>query len=1050
MKSILAIPAMCWLCLSPLAHAEEKPELRAVWITRMEWANPDPAECKARITRAMDTLGAANCNVAIFQIRGAADTLYPSKLEPWSPMIGGKDPGFDPLEFAIQEARRNNLSVHAYINAMPMLEPRWVNRPPDPAHLWHRHGPDSPEPWVDVDREGKASRLEYYWMSPGIPAVQEYVRNVIMDVVRRYDIGGVHLDRIRYPGPEYSHDPVSRQRFLGRGNPNMLDHADWQREQLNKFINDLSAEMRAEKPQVIFSCSAWGIYNRYHIAGYNGFSSGYHDYFQDTWQWYRLGAMDVLMPMIYWNMSDPKPNYHELIADFVQGVGGDHLVGGQRMFSPEENIKQIQVTREAGGLGTVLFSLGSASRRGILEAARKEIYQQKVPVPVLPRLAKPDSGVVLGTVQAEDGKPLVDAWLSLKPMGSPATAPVFKLTWTSSADGRFAFHNVPPGQVQVVARYEGVPSVTSEVVEVKAGEVARLTIKVSGAGDLRDKPYLTVMRPRGDSTTEEVLHLLGRTAPAAKVTVNKEGVEVFATGAFAKDNIALQMGENQIEITAAEGDRSITKVLKITRTAPPEQKPAAASLRIVEPAPDVAVQAGQMFVIKAQGPAGRSGLAMLGELKLPLAEGVDKDGKANGTYTATIRLPASAVGAKMNVKARLEPSGDAAALETESKGSVEVWDPAVVRVAETNDETGILTGLHEVRLGGPWLGWVSKGTRFEVIGRSGRMYQVKLSPSTVGWVFERAIRLLPVGTALPHNYFTSCDISGKEGEDSIGFAMHEPVAVIVRPEIEPSNRLIVDVFNTHNAVTWMSHKATSKILGPVRAEQIEPDHVRLTVPVKGKQIWGYWTEMKDGFFVLHVRRPPNLAAAPDSPLKGLTIAVEAGHGGSGSGAMGVVGTKEKTINYEASLALERELKARGAKVVQLRRGDEEPSLSDRAAKAVEAGADFFVSMHANSAGSSRGILRVSGTSTYYHTINCQLAAELVYKKLLELGWGEFGVVGDFSYAPLRNTRVPGLLVEQAFMSHPGDEARMLDPTYQHNQAVAIVTGLEEFLNRVRE
>jgi N-acetylmuramoyl-L-alanine amidase len=1070
MRTRIALAAALTLLLTGSnSFGADKPEFRAAWVTRFEWATPDPAQCKANITRAMDTLAAANFNAVVFQVRAAADTLYPSTLEPWSQHVGGKDPGFDPLAFAIQEARRNHLAFHAYINAMPMLEERQLGRQLDPNHLFNKHGPESPESWSVVDEQGQPCRSEYVWMSAGIPAVPAYVREVIMDVVRRYDVDGIHLDRIRYPGRQYSYDAISRARFMGRGNPNLQDWGDWQRDQLDKLINDLAAEIRAEKPQVMLSCSAWGIYNRYNIEGYAGFSSGYHDFYQDTWAWCHLGAMDVLMPMIYWNIPEPKPNYDELVRDFIKGVGGDHVVGGQRMFSGEENVNEIKVTREAGGLGTILFSLRSAERRGVLEAAHKELYAEKVEVPKLARVEKPETGAILGTVLAEDGKPLVDAWVTLDPKGSggvvvdqrrrrdsaTTVGPLARLNWTSGGDGRFAFMNVPPGPLQVTAKYEGAPAVASETLEIKAGQVARVQLTVKGAAELRDKPYLTVMRPHdGAATSEPVVHLLGRTLPKAKVTVNGQAVDVFGTGAFAKDDIPLQMGANRIEIAAAEGDRSINRAITITRVAPPATAtaPAEKPLRILEPAADVALMPGELLDIRIEGSTGRTGQASVLDSKLPLAEVMDKDGKPSGVYTATTRVPAAATGRNSHVKASLDAAKDSPAAEVESSATVEVWDPAIVRVFETtSDDTGILPGLHEVRLGGPWLGWVAKGTRLEVVGKRGDMYQVRLSPSVVGWVSHRQLQSLPPGTPVPHAYSTSCSISGNETEDTLAIERNAPVAITVRAEIDPSNRLYVDMYNTHDAMTWISQKSTAQILGPVQAEQVEKDHVRLTVPVKGKQIWGYWTEVKGGLFVLHVRHAPKLVAAPDSPLKGLIIAVEAGHGGGNNvGAMGIVGTKEKTVNLQAAMALQHELEARGAKVVQVRRGDENPGLSERAARANEANADFLVCLHANSAGTARGFLKTSGTSTYYHGIHCRLSADLVYRKLLELGWGEFGVVGNFSYTPLRNTRVPALLVEQGFMSNPADEARLVDPEYQKKQATAIASGMEEFLNRVRE
>lgn len=958
---------ICFLASCVTALGDAPPEFRAAWVTRFEWVSPDTAQCKADITNTLESLAKANFNAVVFQIRGCAETLYPSTLEPWSPLIGGKDPGFDPVAFAIQEARRHGLSFHAYINPMPLAESRG-QLPQDPAHLFNTHGPGSAEPWVCVDRDGNPARTQYYYLAAGIPAVHAYLRSVIMDVVRRYEVDGIHLDRIRFPGPEYSHDPITRRRFLGRGNPSLMDWADWQRSQLDKFINDLAAEIRAEKPRVVLSCAAWGIYNRHHIDGYTDFSSGYHDYYQDTWNWCRIGAMDVLMPMIYWNLSEPKPNYDELLRDFVRGVGPDHLVGGQSVFSPEENVRQIEITRETGSLGTVLYNFRSAQRRGVLDALSTGLYKEKAPLPVLPRHTRPERGGILGTIQAEDGQPLVDAWVSIKTDAPPRGRRRSSTGWTSGEDGRFAFLNLPPGRMQVVAEYEGLPAITSDPIEVRAGEIARVQLTIPGGRDLRDKPWLTILQPRaGHTTSESVVHLLGRAAPGARVTVAGQAVEVYSNGAFARDGIALEPGDNRIEIVSTEGDRAATRILTVTRTpAPPTQPTIATAPRTSEPERDVALPAG-------------------------------------------------------------------------------------VRVAEvTSEEAGILTGLHEVRLGGPWLGWVPRGTRFEVSGQRGNFYRVQLSGSLSGWISARQIDLLPAGTSVPHNYSTSCEVSGRDDVETVTVRLLAPIVVTVRPEVTPTNRLILDLFNTHDAMTWISHKSTARILGPVTAEQIETDRVRLTVPVGTRQIWGYWTELKDGVFTLYVRRAPAIAAAPDSPLKGLTIAIEAGHGGSGTGAMGLFGTQEKTVNLEAALKLQQELEGRGARVVQVRRHDEEPSLSERAARANQAGADFFVSIHANSAGNTRGFLRTSGTSTYYHGIHCQRAAALIYEELLKLGWGEFGVVGNFSYAPLRNTRTPGILIEQAFMSHPGDEARLVDPVYQRQQALAVVSALERFFAEMRE
>ncbi len=486
---MLVVMAAGWACA-------EQPEFRAVWITRFDWPSENPEECKARIVERFEKLAANNFNAAVFQIRGETETLYPSPLEPWSPLIGAKDPGFDPAAFAIEEAHKRGIAFHAYINAMPLRSTRFRDPPADPNHIYFTHGPGSSEPWVCLDAEGRPTRQEYLYMSAGVPGVQAYVRRAVMDVVRRYDVDGIHLDRIRYPDPQYIHDPISERRFRGRGNPNRLDRPDWQREQLDKLINDLAAEMRAAKPHVVFSCSAWGIYSRHHLEGYGGFSSGYHDYYQDTWNWCRIGAMDWLIPMIYWNMPEPKPNYHELLADFVKGVGANRVVGGQSVFSVAENTNEIKATRQVGAVGTVIFDFRGAERRGLLTGLHDSLYAAPAPQPTVDRIANPKTGTILGTVRTEKGLPLVDAWVSLTPTDSAARGRGSRRqrVWTSGSDGRFAFLNVPSAPVTVVVNYPGATTVEHGPIVVWPG--LTLVLFVMGWNLLGDA-LRDVLDPRG-------------------------------------------------------------------------------------------------------------------------------------------------------------------------------------------------------------------------------------------------------------------------------------------------------------------------------------------------------------------------------------------------------------------------------------------------------------------------------------------------------------------------------------------------------------------------
>lgn len=444
------------------------PEFRAAWASRFGWPDADPEKCRGNIVRTLDNLEKVNLNAIVFQVRGQADVLYPSQYEPWSPLIGGKDPGWDPLAFAIEQAHSRGIQLHSYVNPIPMWQGK--NPPPHstPKHMYHLHGPETEESWVCHDAEGKpmTGAGEYIYFSPGVPGVQAHIRKVLIDLVTRYDLDGIHYDRIRYPGPKYSHDPISEKRFKGNGNPKKLRWEDWQRDQLNKLINDLYAQIAEVKPWLVVSCAAWGIHDRNAIPGYDKFSSGYHDYYQDTVTWVHQGGMDVLMPMMYWNIPDPKPNWDELADYFVGKVGREHWVGGMRgRYGADELIAEIQYARKKGGLGTVVWGSGSMTGDEGREKFLKSVYKEKAPIPELPWKTNPKHGILSGWVIDQSGNPIEDAFLELKGHAEK---------WTSGADGFFAFLKVNPGKHTLKISVTGSPDRVYSGLEVSTGAVTSL------------------------------------------------------------------------------------------------------------------------------------------------------------------------------------------------------------------------------------------------------------------------------------------------------------------------------------------------------------------------------------------------------------------------------------------------------------------------------------------------------------------------------------------------------------------------------------------------
>jgi N-acetylmuramoyl-L-alanine amidase len=297
--------------------------------------------------------------------------------------------------------------------------------------------------------------------------------------------------------------------------------------------------------------------------------------------------------------------------------------------------------------------------------------------------------------------------------------------------------------------------------------------------------------------------------------------------------------------------------------------------------------------------------------------------------------------------------------------------------------------------------------------------------------------------------FTTVSVTGGEGFDVVRVPLSAPVPYAVRARRDAAGRhaLEIEIHGAHHATTWVTHRRTPTLVDELTAEQAGPGRVRLTAWLRVPRLWGW--QVMPSRDALEVRLLPAPAIDPAAPLRGLRIALEAGHGGpSNLGAVGATGTPEKDFNRWTTDLLAAELQAAGAIVTDIRPGDDNPGLRERARRAEAAEAQLYISVHANSTeAAAGGYLRVSGTSTYYKHAPSQPLAAAVHRRLLAAtGLPDFGLVGNFNYAPLRLlTRMPSLLVEQAFVSHPGDEARLLDPAFRATLARAVRQGLEEAL-----
>jgi len=294
---------------------EAQREFRAAWVAtvaNINWPSKPglPVEQqKQEAIALLDFLKNHNFNAVIFQVRPQADALYKSELEPWSYFLTGAqgkapDPYYDPLEFWVEEAHNRGLELHVWLN---------------PYRAHHPSGGPVTDSSVVKRKPGLALKLKsngYWWFDPSKKEVQDHSAAVVMDLVKRYDIDGVHFDDYFYPYPDYNKgedfpDSASWAEYRRKGGK--LSRGDWRRESVNDFIARLYKDIKKEKKHVKFGLSPFGIWRPGFPASIQGFDQ-YEVLYADARLWLNKGWIDYFAPQLYWPINRPAQSFPVLLG----------------------------------------------------------------------------------------------------------------------------------------------------------------------------------------------------------------------------------------------------------------------------------------------------------------------------------------------------------------------------------------------------------------------------------------------------------------------------------------------------------------------------------------------------------------------------------------------------------------------------------------------------------------------------------------------------------------------------------------------------------------
>ncbi len=379
-----------------------------------------------------------------------------------------------------------------------------------------------------------------------------------------------------------------------------------------------------------------------------------------------------------------------------------------------------------------------------------------------------------------------------------------------------------------------------------------------------------------------------------------------------------------------------------------------------------------------------------------------------------------------------------------TKTKVTILNPAQPMYGFTKTSSAYMNyGLGEDRLGGAKMGFLDSLVRVQITGKIGRDYRIKLSNTLSAYIPVQQVQLEESPSTFTGESLTSSwSATGDKPDgnyDYVRVAVGQRLPYTSYLDIDP-NRLIVDIYGAVSNTNWITLHRTLKEVKNVQYQQVASDIFRVIIDLKHPQAWGYGISYQGNSLVIKIKRQPEKLK-----LKHLTIAVDAGHGGTNKGTIGKSGIPEKDITLQIAKLLQKELQKKGATVVMTREEDVTVDNSVRVKKLRESQPDLLVSVHVNSAGRAE----VQGTSTYYRHVAFRPLSQALYEEVLELGLKEFGNIGGFNFALNAPTEFPNALVETAFSSNPEDEQKLINPEFQEDMAEQIRKGLERFLRETK-
>ena len=551
---------------------------------------------------------------------------------------------------------------------------------------------------------------------------------------------------------------------------------------------------------------------------------------------------------------------------------------------------------------------------------------------------------------------------------------------------------------------------------------------------------LNLVSPSNATTTvnNPKQFITGTTCAGCTITVNNTTVKVYSTLVFVYQ-ATLVSGVNTFQVNAQAGNKTITKQVIYNYT--PAKPITATDSNIIEsisilPSGNVALQVGDVLSIRVKAKPNCS-LFMADTITLTEQPASANKGVA-GYYTTQYMVTAASKLLLTSFVFSLRKNSTL--LHTlKDKNLYSLFNstsqPTIAKV--NSPYTPIYSGISEDRLGGTKIGFLDTSVLLQPIARYNNLYKVQLLPNYHVYIPISNLTLLPQGNPIPQAVSQNISVTGDSLYDYLRITFDTKLPYLTQAIAKP-NQLLLDIFGASLNTNWiMQYPETLQVIENVDATQLQNQQIRLTINLAGKQLWGYKSYYEGNTLVVQIRRQKQ-----NLNLSNMRIALDAGHGGSNLGALGIAGRYEKEFTLLIAQQLQTMLLVEGATTSITRTSDASIENQERLNNMRKTMPDFAISIHLNSAADP---LRVKGYSTYYKYNAYRGLSQSIYNNLSGLGLTGWGVTGNFNFFLNSATEFPTALIECLFISNPADEEKVHDPAFRTQFCKKIILGIKDWL-----